>query len=107
MTPVVLAISRQIASGGAYIGQAVARALDLRYVDREILQRAASELGVDEQHVGVFEERARSFWSTIGRGLFAGAPDAPFVPPPPPGVQEGEVLDAERRVIRDIAEREN
>jgi len=107
MVPVVLAISRQIASGGAYIGQAVARSLNLRYVDREILIRAAADLGVDEQHVGAYEERAASFWSTIGRGLFAGAPDAPFVRPPLLGIQEGEVLEAERRVIRDTAERDD
>jgi cytidylate kinase len=106
MTPTVLAISRQIASGGAYIGQAVARSLGMRYFDREILQRAAAALECDEEALSAYEEKAASFWSTIGRGLFAGAPDAPFVPPPPPGIQEGEVLEAERRVIVDLASRE-
>ncbi|HZT78290.1 MAG TPA: cytidylate kinase-like family protein [Vicinamibacterales bacterium] len=81
--------------------------MGLRYIDREVLQRAAQALDVGEEHVGAYEEKAAGFWSTVGRGLFAGAPDAPFVPPPPPGIQEGEVLEAERRVIRDIASRED
>jgi hypothetical protein len=40
--PVVLTVARQLASGGAYIGQRVARRLNLQYVDRELLTRASA-----------------------------------------------------------------
>lgn len=106
--PVVVGISRQIASGGAYIGQAVANRLGLKYVDREILQQAAAALGAeDERAIEALEERAASSWSGIARALFVGAPDTPFVPPPPPNVHEGDVLEVETRIIREIASRED
>jgi hypothetical protein len=35
---VLVALSRQMGAGGAYVGQAVARHLGVRYVDREILK---------------------------------------------------------------------
>ena len=106
-TPVVLTISRQIGSGGAYIGQAVARQLGLKYLDREILRQAAEALGAREADVEDLEERLAGFWSSLGPGIFAGAPDAPYVAPPPPGVREGQVFEAETQLIRDIAARED
>src|SRR4051794_25427540 len=103
--PVVVTISRQLASGGAYIGQLVARHLGLRYVDREILRAAASTLGAtDEKAVEALEEHAGGgLWAWVARAAAAGAPDAPFVPPPPPRFDEGDVLEAETQIIRDIA----
>ena len=104
---IVLAISRQIGSGGAYIAQTVARRLGLRYVDREILHRAAEMLGADEDAVEKLEERRVGFWSRLFPGVQVGAPDAPFVPPPLPDVREGQVIEVESRIIRDIAATED
>lgn len=105
--PVVLAISRQIGSGGAFIGQAVARRLAMKYVDREILQQAAAELGIDDEAtVEALEERPDTLWSRISRFVIAGAPDAPYVPPPP-RVNEGQVMEVETRIIKEIAARED
>ncbi len=103
--PVVLAISRQIGSGGAFIGQAVARRLGMKYIDREILQEAAAQLGGDEDTVEALEERPDTLWSRIARFVVAGAPDAPYVPPPP-RINEGHVMAVERHIIKEIAERE-
>ena len=44
----IVAISREMASGGYEIGAAVAKALDFEYVDRQILLRAAQTHGVPE-----------------------------------------------------------
>lgn len=44
----VLTISRQLGSGGNEIAAAVAKRLGLRFVDREIIHRAANEAGVPE-----------------------------------------------------------
>ncbi len=101
--PLIIAISRQLAAGGSYIGQEVARRLGIRYVDREILEQAARLLGVEDRNVELLEEHVASFWT---RTMFAmGPPDAPYTPPPPPRVDEAEVFEAECRVIREVARR--
>ena len=105
--PVVLAISRQIGSGGAFIGQAVARRLGMKYVDREILRDAATELEVDDEAmIEAFEERPDTLWSRIARFVACSAPDAPYVPPPP-RIHEAQVMRVQTRIIKAIAERES
>jgi cytidylate kinase len=48
----VITVSRQLGSGGSYIATAAAEALGYRYLDREILHRAAETAGFpDEQMV--------------------------------------------------------
>lgn len=54
----VITVSRQRGSQGSYIAVEVARKLDLRYLDREILQSAAREGGVEADVVEEIEERA-------------------------------------------------
>lgn len=54
----VITVSRQRGSMGSYIALEVARELDLRYLDREILQSVAQESGVDAEAVEAIEERA-------------------------------------------------
>ena len=103
----VVAISRQIGAGGAYVGQAVARRLGFRYVDREILQQAAVLLGRDEGDLEPLEERAASMWDRMASILSIGAPEAPFVPPPLPTLGEDELFEVESQVMREIAARED
>ena len=54
----VITMSRQRGSLGSYIALEVARKLDLRYLDREILQSVAQEVGVEEGDVAAIEEKA-------------------------------------------------
>jgi cytidylate kinase len=55
---VVITVSRQLGSGGSYIATEVARRLDYRYLDREILQHAAEIAGYpDEEMVRALGER--------------------------------------------------
>ncbi len=102
-TTIVLAISRQFASGGAYIGQAVARRLGLRYTDRDVLARAAEESGLNEDDLAAGEERAASVWDGFFRQYALGAPEAPFVIPLPPPVHERDVFQLESRIIQEVA----
>ncbi len=105
---VVLAISRQLGSGGSYIGQGVARRLGLKYVDKEILQKAAELLGRQDDDLGHLEERVASGWERVTRHLSIGPPDALFTPPrPASSVYEEDLFRIERQVIREIAAREN
>ncbi|HBD10166.1 MAG TPA: hypothetical protein DCZ69_18085, partial [Syntrophobacteraceae bacterium] len=45
---IAITISRELGSGGSHIGKLVANRLGYAYIDRQILQMAAKELGVDE-----------------------------------------------------------
>jgi cytidylate kinase len=103
---VVLTISRQLASGGSVIGQAVSRRLGFKYLDREILQRAAAQLGVDDlRALEALEERTAGWWARIAGTVSAGAPEIGYVPPPPLAVHPGQLFEVERRIIREIADR--
>jgi cytidylate kinase len=52
----VATISRQYGSGGSYIAVDVARATGLKYIDREIIDRAAREVGVSETALDHMED---------------------------------------------------
>ncbi|HNT76180.1 MAG TPA: cytidylate kinase-like family protein [Anaerolineae bacterium] len=57
---IVITISRQLGSRGSYIATAVAKRLNLRYIDREILNRAAEIAGYpDEAMVAQLENKER------------------------------------------------
>ena len=54
----VITVSRQRGSMGSYIALEVARELELRYLDREIIQSVAMDAGVDADVVEALEEKA-------------------------------------------------
>lgn len=57
---IVITISRELGSQGSYIASAVAELLGLRYIDREILHRAAEVAGFpDEQMIAILEQQER------------------------------------------------
>jgi cytidylate kinase len=106
--PLIVTISRQLASGGAYIGQMTAKRLGIRYVDREVLRRAAAALGLsDEREIEGLEERTPRVWDTFVRALSFGAPDSQFVPPSAPRPDEREIAAVETQVIRELAARDD
>lgn len=105
---IVLAISRQMGAGGSYIGQKVAGRLRLRYVDREILQEAARQLGTADETLEHLEERVAGVWLRMTRHLSFGPPDALFTPPnPATAVYEEELFRVERQIMIEIAARED
>jgi cytidylate kinase len=69
-----ITISRQMGSGGAYIGHLAAEELGFEYFDREILRRAAEHFGTE---VGMLEdvaERSPGLIETIIKGFSYGTP---------------------------------
>ena len=104
---ILVALSRQMGAGGAYVGQAVARQLGVHYVDREILDEAAKILGRDRAELESLEERVTSLWSRMAGVLAWGAPEAAYVPPPMPSLYEDDLFAVESRIIREIASRED
>ena len=101
----VLTISRQLGSGGSFIGQAVARQLDLKYLDREILQQAAAQLGFGEGELAANEERAASFWDALFRAFATGPPEVMYTGPTQPPLYEEDVFRVESEIMRELAHR--
>jgi cytidylate kinase len=102
----VVAISRQVGAGGAYVGQALARTLGVRYVDREILKEAAAMLGRETAEIENLEERVSSVWSRMAGALAWGGPEATYMPPPVPALYEEDLFAIQARIIRQIAAQE-
>jgi cytidylate kinase len=101
-TPFVITISRQLGSGGAYIGQLLARKLNIYYADREILSQAAKQLAVVEAELESRDEKLLSFWSSLFH--INGFASDFHLPPQMNFPFDGEIFAAEADVIKRIAE---
>jgi len=103
MTRTTITISRQMGTGGSYIGQLIATRLGLKYVDREVLHLAAKEFGCDEETVAAHSERVTSFWETILGGLSFGAPDSRYNPPPLRTFSDRQLFEKQKEILKRIA----
>ena len=59
--PLVITISRQLGSGGGYIGQQLAKKLSMYYADHEIITKTAEELSMLEKDLALQEEKMQIF----------------------------------------------
>jgi Cytidylate kinase-like family len=101
---VVITISRQMGSGGAYLGQRVANRLGFRYVDRDILKRATGYLRESEENLAFREERVSGFLENLLKGFIYGSPETAYVPPSIRPVYDVELFNTEAGIIESIAE---
>ena len=69
---VAVTIARQLGSGGSFIAQQLARRLNYKYMDREILREAARQLGQSEEALLGQEERISPLWEKILRAFSPG-----------------------------------
>ena len=76
----VITISRQLGSGGAYLGQLLAKRLNIFYADREIISQAAKQFSVLEQDLESIDEKKNSFWDSFLHSFELGFAD-PYKPP--------------------------
>ena len=60
-----ITISRELGSGGAYIGHKLAEELNMYYADHEIITRTAEKLSVFLDDVAPHEEKITSFWQNF------------------------------------------
>ncbi len=63
--PCIITISRQLGSGGAYIGKFLADFLGIAYVDRKIIIQAAKKLEMVEDELKSRDENVTSFWKSF------------------------------------------
>ncbi len=101
-----IAISRQMGSGGTYIGYLTAKKLGFQYVDREILREAARQLEVDVGVLEALDQRSSGLVGNLIRAFTFGAPDAHSTPLRKP-VYERDLFSVECRIMKGIAERYN
>src|SRR6267142_2749978 len=98
-----ITISRQMGTGGSYIGQVMATHLGFKYVDREVLHLAAEEFGCDDEAIASRAERVSSFWERILGGLTFGTPDSHYNPPPLRTFSDKELFEKQTEILRRIA----
>ena len=101
-SPFIITISRQLGSGGAYIGQQLASRLNILYADREIISEAAKKLSAVEETLARREEKLSSFWKSLLRSYSFGSPDV-YIPPKVNVPTSRELFDAETDAILRIA----
>ena len=99
---IVITISRQIGSGGAYIGQQLAKQLNIGYVDREIITQAAKEFSVMEEELESRDERIPSFWQSLFQSGIYSTPDV-YMPPQVFVPTEEAIFKVETKIIKRIA----
>jgi len=99
---IVITISRQLGSGGAYIGQQLAKKLNISYLDREIIRLAAEKLSVLEDELEPRDERILSFWQSVSQFSGYGGSDL-YIPPRIFVPTDRELFEAEAEVIKHIA----
>jgi cytidylate kinase len=102
-----ITIARKVGSGGAYVGQIIARHFGLRYVDREVLRLATESLGVEEEVAEASREHLTSFWGRMFGALTFGPPDGTYTPPPVRTFSDEELFGRQVEAMRRIAGRED
>ncbi len=98
---IVITISRQLGSGGAYIGQQLAKKMNVSYLDREIIKMAAKELSMIEEELEPRDERILSFWQSVFQLSGYSGTDV-YIPPRFFVPTDRELFNAEAEVIKRI-----
>jgi cytidylate kinase len=105
-SPFVITISRQLGSGGAYLGQRLALCLNALYLDHEIVHHAAQELKIPEEHIAVRDEKVTSNWQSILQSI-AYSNTWQYAPPSLDILNDNDLYNVESEFIRRIAAERN
>jgi cytidylate kinase len=99
-----IVISRQMGSGGTYIGYLTAKRIGFQYVDREILREAARQLEIDVGRLESLDQRSSGLVENLIRAFTFGTPEARSAPLRKP-IYEKELFAVECRIMNQIADR--
>jgi len=100
----LIAIGRTMGAGGSFVGRRLATRLGCRYLDRELLLEAAGRLHQDPEALEDFDERHLSFWERTRMAYAFTAGESPYTPPPVM-VDDMEVFDTQKAILREAAEK--
>ena len=101
--PIQITVSRQLGSGGSELGQRLACRLGFAFLDRQILQQAARELGMNETELAHREERIQNFWVRTMEAFSTGCFEYAISAPPPRVVTDDALIKAEQRALLRLA----
>jgi cytidylate kinase len=99
----IITISRQLGSGGAYVGQQIAKNMNAFFADREIINKAAKQLKTLEENLESRDEKRLSFWHSFlkstsqAQGVYM-APVSPILE-----FTDEELFAVESDIIKNIA----
>lgn len=96
----VITISRQLGSGGAYIGQQLAKNLNIFYADREIISEASRKLRVIERELETRDEKAL-FWRSLYESYVENTEN--YLPTEIVAPIDRELYEAETEIIQHMA----
>ena len=102
-SPFVITISRQIGSGGAYLGKRLAARLNVLYLDREIMSQAAKELKMSAEALESRDEKLTPIWQSLLES-YVYAASGPYIPPPLNMPTDRELYSTESNIITRIAQ---
>ncbi len=105
--PTIITISRQMASGGGYLGHLLARKLGYRYIERQVLYQAAQELDTDIRELSSRDERTSGFLESLMKSFVFGTPEAAYAPPSGRPVYDRDLFERESAIIRSAADQYN
>jgi cytidylate kinase len=102
----LITISRQYGAGGSEVARRVAKALDWRVVDNELVERVAARAGLAPEDVAQWEERVSTFVERLARVLAAGTPEL-AIPAQAggtvPKLEEADLVRITENVVAEIA----
>ena len=102
----LITISRQFGAGGSEVAARVARALDWKLVDNELVERVAARAGLTLEDVAQREERVPSFIERLAKTLVAATPEL-VVPPEAEGtassLSERDLVRVTELVVEEMA----
>jgi CMP/dCMP kinase len=101
-SPFVITISRQLGSGGVYVGQQLAKIINIFYADHEIIRQAAKQLSALEEDLEFHDEKITSFWKSFLQLYTTGTPDV-YMPPKNNIPTRRDLFKAETEIIERIA----
>lgn len=102
IAPFVVTISRQLGSGGAYLGRRLASRAGILCADREIVRKAAKLLDAEEEDIAARDEKKSSFLDRLLETCALGPSDI-YLPPDIAIVPEEDISRVEAEIIRRIA----
>ena len=101
--PFLVTISRELGSGGAYVGQILARKMNIPYVNREIISEAAQKLSVLEKDLVSRDEKILTFWQSFLQ--ISPLTQDTFIPPKMMVPGDHELFEVEAEIIERIAQK--
>ncbi|HVO65322.1 MAG TPA: cytidylate kinase-like family protein [Syntrophales bacterium] len=100
-----ITISRQMGSGGTYIGYLLAKELGYKYIDREILRQASKHLKTETDWLAQYDERSSGLLSNLLRAFSLGTPEYTGVSTVRQPIYDRDLFTLECKIMNNIVDR--